>query len=95
MLNLLKFQPDGGAAAYARCSAAVQPPIAACGGRPVYAGRAELPLVSGETWDMAELVEYSFARAFLDMVSSAADQRATPDRAVGLARTVVYLTAPA
>lgn len=95
MLNLLKFKADGGGAAYARYAAAVEPLIAAHGGRLVYAGRAELPVVSGETWDVVALIEYPSARALLDMIGSAAYQAAAADRTAGLERTVVYLTTPA
>jgi uncharacterized protein (DUF1330 family) len=70
MLNLLRFNPDGGRERYEEYGAAVAPLLEKVGGEVRFLGRAGLPLLSGGPWDLVLLVEYPSRQAFLDMVGS-------------------------
>ena len=109
MLNLLRFRdeaayPEGSGAepcsgrhAYRCYGAAVQGPLAAAGGRVVWAGAAELSVVApeGESWDEVLLVEYPSRDAFLDMIATPEYQAAVPHRRAALADSRLVLTRPA
>lgn len=71
MLNLLRFDPDGGQQRYAEYGAAVAPSLEKVGGRILWAGQPDSPLLGGEGWDLVALVEYPTRQAFLDMIGSA------------------------
>lgn len=70
MLNLLRFQPDGGRERYAEYGAAVAPLLDGVGGRIVFVGESAPPLLGGDSWDLVALVEYPTRQAFLEMVGS-------------------------
>jgi uncharacterized protein (DUF1330 family) len=70
MLNLLEFQPDGGAERYGEYGEAVAPLFARAGGKPIFAGRPAESLIGEGTWDLMILVSYPTRQAFLEMVSS-------------------------
>ena len=70
MLNLLGFQPDGGAERYGEYGEAVAPLFARAGGKPIFAGRPAESLIGEGTWDLMVLVSYPTRQAFLEMVSS-------------------------
>src|SRR5512140_2289308 len=70
MLNLLEFQPDGGAERYGEYGEAVAPLFARAGGKPIFAGRPAESLIGEGTWDLLVLVSYPTRQAFLEMVSS-------------------------
>jgi uncharacterized protein (DUF1330 family) len=70
MLNLLEFQPDGGAERYGEYGEAVAPLFAEAGGKPIFAGRPAESLIGEGSWDLMVLVSYPTRQAFLDMVSS-------------------------
>jgi uncharacterized protein (DUF1330 family) len=70
MLNLLEFQPDGGAERYGEYGEAVAPLFARAGGKPIFAGRPAESLIGEGTWDLMVLVSYPTRQAFLEMVSS-------------------------
>ena len=70
MLNLLDFKPAGGAERYAEYGVAVAPLLERVGGRVVFAGQAQAPVIGPSKWDLVLLVEYPTRQAFLDMVGS-------------------------
>lgn len=72
MINLLRFQPEGGAATYARYGEGVLPCLARTGARVLWQGRPEGVVIGDDAdlWDAVVLVEYPSRQAFLDMVSS-------------------------
>ena len=70
MLNLLAFNPDGGAERYAKYTAAVTPLLEGVGGRIVFAGAAGPALIGDGRWDAVALAEYPTRQAFMDMVTS-------------------------
>jgi uncharacterized protein (DUF1330 family) len=70
MLNLLEFQPEGGAERYGEYGEAVAPLFAQAGGKPIFAGRPAEHLIGEGSWDLMLLVSYPTRQAFLDMVSS-------------------------
>ena len=73
MLNLLRFKPDGGRAAYDHYSEGVQPCLALVGGTVVWYGNADSTVIGDDEvdrWDAVILVRYPSRQAFLDMVGS-------------------------
>src|SRR5579875_759590 len=72
MINLLRFRPDGGAAAYAHYGEGVMPCLARTGARVVWQGRPDSVVIgdNADLWDAVVLVEYPSRRAFLEMVAS-------------------------
>jgi len=98
MLNLLKFnvqanylpedeaQPCSGGQAFARYAQAVTPLITACGGSQVWQGRPAAMLIGPQDkgWNLAALVKYPSAQAFIDMVSSPAYQAVSFHRTAAL-----------
>ena len=58
MLNLLEFQPDGGAERYGEYGEAVAPLFARAGGKPIFAGRPAESLIGEGSWDLMVLVSY-------------------------------------
>ena len=72
MINLLRFRPDGGAAAYAHYGEGVMPCLERAGARLVWQGRPEAVVIgeAADLWDAVVLVEYPSRGAFLEMVSS-------------------------
>ncbi len=72
MINLLRYRPDGGAAAYAHYGEGVQPCLARAGGRVLWHGRPDSVVIGdgADLWDAVLLVEYPSRRAFIEMVSS-------------------------
>jgi len=94
MLNLLKFKPNGGQAAYMKYSAAVQPILNKLGASMVFAGRPELCLLGGQDWDLVALLKYPSRKAFLDMIASEEYLAIHHFRAEGLDHQVLYAMAP-
>lgn len=73
MLNLLQFNPDGGAERYAEYGVAVAPILEKLGARVVFSAAASPALIGppeAERWDVMMLVEYPSRQAFMDMVAS-------------------------
>lgn len=70
MLNLLKFDPDGGAEAYARYGEAAAPFLRAAGATVRYLGNVAATVIGAEAWDEIILVQYPSVRAFLDMTGN-------------------------
>ncbi|WLR97367.1 DUF1330 domain-containing protein [Shinella sumterensis] len=92
MLNLLRFQEDGGRERYAQYLAVATPIVARFGAEIVYVGNG-LPALSaepGQAWDAVALVRYPNRRAFADMAMDA-DYRdkAAPMREAALAEAVL------
>jgi uncharacterized protein (DUF1330 family) len=87
MLNLLEFQPDGGAERYAEYGAAVAPLFERAGGQAIFAGRPAESLIGEGSWDMMLLVSYPTRQAFLDMVSSPEYQEIEHLRSESLVRS--------
>jgi len=98
MLNLLNFserahypaehsmEACSGVEAFMRYGAAVTPLIAAAGGEQVWQGRPAAMLIGPQDkgWNLAVLVRYPSARAFLEMVSSPEYQAISFHRAAAL-----------
>jgi uncharacterized protein (DUF1330 family) len=67
MLNLLRFNPDGGAEAYARYGAEAAPFLERSGAKLRYLGNVAATVIGGEACDRIILVEYPSRQAFLEM----------------------------
>jgi uncharacterized protein (DUF1330 family) len=87
MINLLRFRPDGGAAAYAHYGEGVMPCLRRARARVLWQGRPDSVVIgeSADLWDAVVLVEYPSRRAFLDMVSSGEYQAIAGRRTEALA----------
>lgn len=70
MLNLLRFQPEGGRERYGEYGAAVTPLLERAGARVVFAGDPATVLLGERSWDLVLLVEYPTRGAFLEMIGS-------------------------
>ncbi len=90
MVNLLKFKPDGGQAAYAQYGAKVQPLLAKVGAKPLFSGRADACLIGDGDWDMIALVEYPEPQALIRMANSSEYQEIHHYREEGLLGQVNY-----
>lgn len=92
MLNLLRFQEDGGRERYADYLAVAAPIVARFGAEIVYVGDglSALSAEPGQVWDAVALVRYPSRRAFVDMAMDADYQnRAAPLREAALAEAVL------
>lgn len=72
MINLLRYRPDGGEAAYAHYGEGVLPCLARVGARLVWQGRPGSVVIGDQAdlWDAVVLVEYPSRQAFLEMITS-------------------------
>lgn len=91
MLNLLRFQPDGGRERYAEYLAKAQPHAEAAGAEVVFLGYGEAALIAeaGQDWDAVLLVRYPSRRAFGQMVMDPAYQPLAEIRAGALVESVL------
>lgn len=92
VFNVLRFNADGGRQAYQKYGQVVQPMIRELGGSPALVLRAQLPLVSDETWEDLYLVRYPSLEALGEMVASERWQKANEDRQRGLELTWAFPT---
>lgn len=92
MLNLLRFQPEGGRDRYSDYLTVAAPLVASYGAEIVYVGDG-LPALSaedGQAWDAVALVRYPSRKAFADMVSDPAYRaKAGPMRQAALVEAVL------
>jgi uncharacterized protein (DUF1330 family) len=96
MLNLLRFQPDGGRERYAEYVAHFRRTAAPHGAEVVYAGDGSTALVAddGQSWDAVLLVRYPSRQAFSDMVRDPEYAAGTHLRTEALAEAVLQATTP-
>ncbi|MBW2061706.1 MAG: DUF1330 domain-containing protein [Deltaproteobacteria bacterium] len=92
MINLLKFKPEGGVESYAKYSETSLRLISELGGRILYYGQYEMPLIGNEDWDVVILVEYPSRAAFLKMVQNKEYQAAVHYRREALTDSRLYAT---
>ena len=87
MINLLRFRPNGGAAAYAHYGEGVMPCLRRAGARVIWQGRPDSVVIGegADLWDAVVLVEYPSRQAFLEMVLSADYQAIAGRRTAALA----------
>lgn len=87
MLNLLRFQADGGQEAYATYAAAAQPHLARVGAQVQWAGACDAALIGpgDPEWDIAAVVRYPSRAAFLAMIQDPDYLAITHHRTAGLA----------
>ncbi len=95
MLNLLKFKPDGGRAAYGRYGAIAIQQIRRRGGEILYGGEVAGLLGPGSEWEQVVIVKYPSRAAFLDMSQDPEYLQALPHRDEGLDATLLYAFRPA
>jgi uncharacterized protein (DUF1330 family) len=94
VLNLMRFEPDGGRAEYQKYGDVVLPMVLERGGGPVLMLDAQLPLVSEETWEDLYFVRYPELGTLQAMVATEAWQKANQDRVRGLDLTWAFPTRP-
>lgn len=89
MINLLKFNPDGGRERYLQYTREVGPHLQRVGGAVRYFGTAPVNVIGdGERpwWDAIMVVEYPSPQAFTEMVKDPGYQKAHEHRAAALAQ---------
>lgn len=89
MVNLLKFNPEGGLESYLHYGREVAPHLERVGATLRYAGGAPSVVIGdGERpwWDVILIVEYPTPQAFIDMVTTQEYAKVHEHRAAGLAR---------
>ena len=96
MINLLRYRPDGGEAAYLHYGAGVLPCLAQVGGRIIWQGRPSSVVIGpdADLWDSVVLVEYPSRQAFLDMVTSEEYQAIAGRRTEALSDSRLIATVP-
>lgn len=94
MVNLLKFEPDGGFEEYMKYGAIAGPQVVKRGGVILY--NAPSLGFPGQTphWDRVIFVRYPTRAAFIDMIRDPEYRKGLPHRAAGLADTVLYAFKP-
>ena len=96
MLNLLRFDPDGGRARYAEYVEHFRRTSAPYGAEVLYLGDGSTALVAepGQSWDAVLLVRYPSRQAFSDMVRDPAYGEGTSLRTLALEEAVLQATVP-
>jgi uncharacterized protein (DUF1330 family) len=96
MLNLLRFQPDGGRARYAEYAEHFRRTAAPFGAEVLYLGDGSTALVAepGQSWDAVLLVRYPSRQAFSDMVRDPAYGAGAHLRTEALQEAVLQATVP-
>jgi uncharacterized protein (DUF1330 family) len=96
MLNLLRFEPDGGRARYEEYVEHFRRTAAPFGAEVLYAGDGSTPVVAeeGQAWDAVLLVRYPSRQAFSDMVRDPAYGAGTHLRTEALTEAVLQATVP-
>lgn len=96
MLNLLRFRPDGGRAAYDEYVTHFRAAASPFGAEVVYAGDGGTALVAedGQAWDAVLLVRYPTRQAFSDMVRDPGYQAGSALRSGALVEAVLQPTTP-
>lgn len=92
MLNLLRFNAEGGRAEYLRYAERARPHLARVGARVVFHASAKATVIGEDAWDEVLIVEYPSRQAFLDMIGDADYQAATEHRTRALADSRLYCT---
>jgi uncharacterized protein (DUF1330 family) len=98
MLNLLRFQPDGGRERYLEYLGMAGHVVARYGAQIVFAGDGLSALAAepGQAWDAVVLVRYPSRRTFVDMIADPDYEAADGVRTSALAEAVlqpIYSTA--
>jgi len=96
MLNLLRYQPDGGRERYQEYVAHFTKTSAKHGAEVLYVGDGSTTLVAeaGQEWDSVLLVRYPSRQAFSDMVRDPEYQPGTELRTGALVEAVLQATTP-
>ena len=96
MLNLLRFQPDGGRERYAQYVEHFRRTSAPFGAQVLYAGDGSTALVAepGQSWDAVLMVRYPSRAAFSAMVADPEYQQVTALRTQALTEAVLQATTP-
>ncbi len=96
MLNLLRFEPDGGRAGYQRYADHFRATATRFGAEILYVGDGSTALVAeqGQAWDAVLLVRYPSRQAFSDMVRDPEYGKGTHLRTQALTEAVLQATTP-
>lgn len=90
MVNLLKFKPDGGAAAYAKYAAAIDPILKKIGAKVIFSGTGHYCLIGQADWDAVALVRYPRKKSLFEMAMSPEYQAIHHYREEGLLGQINY-----
>lgn len=92
MLNLLKFNPDGGYESYIQYLQSANKYVEAVGGKMIYLGKPNELLNGSEIWDLMMLVQYPSRAKFLQMANDPDYVKIHEHREKTLERAVLYAT---
>lgn len=92
MVNLLKFKPQGGEASYNEYIKHSFEFVKGVGGKILYRGRYQMPVIGTEDWDEVLLVEYPSVAAFMEMMRNKGYQAIVKHRTEALADSRLYAT---
>jgi uncharacterized protein (DUF1330 family) len=87
MLNLLRFNSDGGQRSYDRYSGGVQSSLQEVGAQVLWYGRADSVVIgddNADAWDAVALVRYPSRKAFLEMIENSDYQEVGKNRTSAL-----------
>ena len=90
MLNLLRFNPDGGRETYAEYGQAAAPFLQQSGAQLRYLGDVAAAVIGPEDWDEIILVEYPSLQAFFEMIGN--PEYPSEIRAAALSDSRLYCT---
>ncbi len=90
MLNLLKFNKDGGRQSYARYTKEANKFVEGVGAKLIFLGAPRELLNGSETWDAVMLVQYPSRKAFLAMANNPEYLKIHRFREEALERAVLY-----
>ncbi len=94
MVNLLRFQPEGGEAHYERYSQMVLKVLDKIGARIIYYGTDVTTFIGDDGWDAVLLVQYPSRSAFMEMLSDQQYIEASQYRTEGLIDSRLYVSRP-
>jgi uncharacterized protein (DUF1330 family) len=96
MLNLLRFNPDGGRERYLEYAAAIDGVAKRYGAAPLYVGFGGQALVAdqGQEWDAVAIVSYPSRQAFAEMIADPEYQAVAHLRTEALLDATLQPTAP-
>ena len=94
MVNLLRFQPEGGEAHYERYSQMVLKVLDKIGARIIYYGTDMTTFIGDDGWDAVLLVQYPSRSAFMEMLTDPQYIEASQYRTEGLIDSRLYVSKP-
>ena len=94
MVNMLRFQPEGGVSFYEKYSQLIMPILAKIGAHVIYYTSDTKTFIGDDTWDAVLLVQYPSRAAFYKMIRDKEYIEASQYRTHALVDSRLYITRP-